>query len=429
MSEPAASTNSITLDQIEARMVDPSIIRKMVRGYFERVSKEPPQIDQNILTISCIDSRLPPARVLGQGHGQAYAIQTVANVVPRFDPGVSLQDQSIEVAAGIQYAVDHVGVKEIIILGHTDCGGAEARVVQDSSMTSVNRWMSHVCTHQEHLHAQGSISIPMLRLQHPQAYEALRRVSEREGLTTGLKNIQDMPFVAQAVKRTRLSLAALMCEMQEGRLELIDGDIPAFKASAELIRRFQTFKEEAWGQDGYMHDLVANGQRPKALIVTGISPYIAPENVFGIEPGDSFVHRRLGGHYQRREKSDGLDATIEFAVAVKQVESLVFVGHRHDVNQDYAEGKMDRHSLVSGFLEKCVPDIRQQRLAGMNPDDMHEQNLRTTYFNALKHPTVEQAVRDRKLSIALVLVDYENKSMEFYDPQNNEFREVVPPSL
>lgn len=78
-------------------------------------------------------------------------------------------------------------------------------------MTSVNRWMSHVCTHQEHLHAQGSISIPMLRLQHPQAYEALRRVSEREGLTTGLKNIQDMPFVAQAVKEhachSRLSCA------------------------------------------------------------------------------------------------------------------------------------------------------------------------------------------------------------------------------
>lgn len=429
MSDPAASTNSITLDQIEARMVDPSIIRKMVRGYFERVSKEPPQIDQSTLTISCIDSRLPPARVLGQRHGESYAIQTVANVVPRLDEALSFEDQSIEVAAGIQYAVEHVGVKELIIMGHTDCGGAEARVIQDSSMTSVNRWMSHVCTAHDHLHAHGSITIPMLREQHPQAYEALRRVSEREGLIASVKNVQDMPFVAQAIKRTRLSLAGLICEMQEGRLELVDGDISGFKTSAELMRRFQDFKREAWGPNGYMEDLVVNGQRPKALIVTGISPYVAPENVFGIEPGDSFVHRRIGGHYHRYRHSDGLDATIEFAVAVKKVGSLVFVGHRNDVNYDYAEGKMDQYPLVAGFMEKCSPDIRSQRLAGMNPDDMHEQNLRTTYLNALKHPAVEQAVLDKKLSIAVVLVDDESRTMEFYDPVSNEFREVIPPSF
>lgn len=427
MTDPCKST--ITLEQIEARMVDPSIVHKMVRGFFDRVSKPNSHIDDNVLTISCVDSRLPPARVLGQEHGQSYAIQTVANVVPRLDKLISFDDQPIEVAAGIQYCLEYAEVKDIIIMGHTDCGGAEARILQPQSLTNVNKWMSHVCKDHHHAHPPNSITTQILREQHHEAYEALRRVSERQCLTSSMANIKEMPFIAQAIKKTKLSLAGLICEMNEGRLELIDGDISAFKASAELIRRFNRFKEEAWGPNGYMKELVINGQRPKALIVTGISPYVAPENVFGIEPGDSFVHRRIGGHYHHQRSSDGLAATIEFAVAAKEVQSLIFVGHRNDVNRDYAEGKMDNLSLVKGFLEKCCPEIRQQRLAGMDPASMHERNLKATYLEALKHPAVEAALQGKKLSVAAIMADDDKRTLEFYDPLTDELKMIIPPAL
>jgi carbonic anhydrase len=182
------------------------------------------------------------------------------------------------------------------------------------------------------------------------------------------------------------------------------------------------------GPDGRMHDLVTHGQHPQALIITGISPYVAPENVFGIEPGDSFVHRRIGGNYHHEHTPGGLAATIEFAVVAKKIKSLIIVGHRNDVNRDYAEGRMDRYDLVRSFMEKATPELRQWRESGMHPDRMHENSLRSTYFNTMRHPAVMDAMKNSKLSVAALFVDHEQQNMEFYNPVMDKFVQVTPPS-
>ena len=423
---------SITLAEIEMRFVDPSIIRKMVTGYFERANNPAAPVEDHVLTISCVDSRLPPAKVLGLEHGQAYSIQTVANVVPKLDTSIPYDDQPIEVAAGLEYAVAHKGVNRILIMGHTDCGGAEARLIQPTSLPNVNRWMSHVCLDNLHAHGNGAQFTALLeevKRTSPFLYSAARGKSEEECLRTSARNIRSMPFIKDAVTKTGLSIAKLICDIKEGKLDIRYTNRSATPAIEDVLDRFRSFKEEAWGPDGYMHDLAANGQHPKALIVTGISPYVAPEVNFGIEPGDTFIHRRIGGQYHHDRTPGGMAATIEFAIKAKGVPSLIFVGHRNDVNRDYAEGKMDRFELTRGFMEKCVPDILQWRESGMHPDRMHEKSMKSTLFNAKKHEAVKEAEKAGKLTVAAILVDHEHGTMEFYDPQTDEFLQVIPPSM
>lgn len=419
---------SISLSELETRFVEPTIIRKMVSGFFARASNPLPAADEHVLTISCVDSRVPPAKILGLEHGQAFSIQTVANVVPELNPNKTFDEQSIEVAAGLQYAIEGKGVNRILVMGHTDCGGAEARIVQNASLPNVNRWMNHVCLPGVCDTPDAGLIATMMKDRHPFFYKAAREAAEKECLATSVRNIRDMPFVREAIEKASLSLASMTCDIREGRLNIAYSNRSASPAIADVLERFRTIKSEAWGSEGYMHDLAANGQHPKSLIVTGISPYVAPETVFGIEPGDSFIHRRLGGQYHRDPTPNGLDATIEFAVKAKGVPSLIFVGHRNDVYKDYALGEIDHLDVARGFIEKCIPDIRQWRDSGMDPDKMHEKRMKASFFNAHKHEAVQDAVHAGKLTVAALLVDHEHGTMEYYNPQTDEFMVVTPPN-
>lgn len=420
---------SITLDQIEARVTDSEIVKKMILGYFDRLNLPDTATQDDTLTISCVDSRIPPAPILGQDRGQAYAVQTVANVVPKLDMSKPFEDQHIEVAAALEYAVKHKNVDNIIVLGHTDCGGAEARLVPDQTLPHVNLWMNHVCMNGLHVHDSQMETVQTLKKILPGFYEEARRGAERNCLNTSIANIREMPFIADAIANTRLSLAGVICEIETGALKIFHSDNHAISNFAMLIQKSNRYKNEAWGENGHMHDLAANGQFPKGLIVTGISPHVAPENVFGIEAGDALIHRRIGGHYHHERTPDGLAATIEFAISAKNVKSLVFVGNRNDVNLDYANGNIDQHPVVKAFMEKSTPEIRQWRDYNMRPDKIHENSMRSTHFNAMKHPSVKDAFDNGRLSVISLLADHEQQTLEFYDPEHDEFLMIVPPAV
>lgn len=418
---------AISLHEIEKRSVQSPILGKVVKGYFERVGKPAPNIEDHTLTLSCVDSRLLPAKVLDLGEGQTYSATTVANICPPLTDE-PYDDQSIEVAAALEYAVRHKGVNEIDIIGHGDCGGAEVRLNQNPTLPMVSSWMNkHVCLDGFDSPLSPGI-LEAIRRDAPWIYRQARRGAEKECISTSYRNIKAMPFIREAVDTKKLALLGLMCNLEKGKLEVVENSLHSNKAVARHLEKFRRFKKEGWGPNGPMPALVSNGQHPKALIVTGISPYVAPENVFGIEPGDSFIHRRLGGHYHHDRTPGGLSATIEFAVAAKNVPFIFVIGHKNDVNRDYAQGLMDPYPLVTAFMEKSTPNLRAWRDYGMHPDLIHQKSLKDTFYNVSQHPAAREAVQKGKLSILALLIDHERGTMDYYDPQQDRFLGVTPPA-
>ena len=64
--------------------------------------------------ITCSDSRVPPEHIFSRGLGELFVIRTAGNVVGDFERGTA------------EYAVMHLGVRLIVVMGHTRCGAVDA---------------------------------------------------------------------------------------------------------------------------------------------------------------------------------------------------------------------------------------------------------------------------------------------------------------
>ncbi len=90
-----------------------------------------------LLWIGCADSRVVPATITNADPGELFEVRNIANVVP---PADAADDT---VGAAIEYGVGHLGIDDIIVCGHTGCGGIAALLepTPPASNAHLGRWM------------------------------------------------------------------------------------------------------------------------------------------------------------------------------------------------------------------------------------------------------------------------------------------------
>ncbi|WDV49456.1 carbonic anhydrase [Streptomyces coeruleorubidus] len=91
------------------------------------------------LFITCSDSRVVPSLITGARPGELFELRTAGNIVPPYDAGPTSE------AATIEYAVEVLGVRDIVVCGHSHCGAVGALVRGDdlSAVPAVRDWLGH----------------------------------------------------------------------------------------------------------------------------------------------------------------------------------------------------------------------------------------------------------------------------------------------
>ena len=93
------------------------------------------------MVIGCCDSRVSPEVIFDVGPGELFVMRNVANLVPVYEP----DGGSHGVSAALEYAVNVLQVKHIVVLGHAQCGGIRAFIDKIKPLSPgdfIGRWMS-----------------------------------------------------------------------------------------------------------------------------------------------------------------------------------------------------------------------------------------------------------------------------------------------
>ena len=168
-------------------------------AWFQRLAEEGQR--PRAMVISCCDSRVHVTSIFGAETGEFFIHRNIANLVPPYEPDGDHHGTS----AAVEYAVKALKVSNILVLGHSRCGGVQGCI----DMMDILR---PAC--------EGTAEI---------TDKAERQTAlEKKGVLVSLDNLMSFPFVAEAVKEDRLSLHGLWKEISSGVLEMYDPDANSF---------------------------------------------------------------------------------------------------------------------------------------------------------------------------------------------------------
>ena len=106
-------------------------IKARTPDFFEKLSE---QQSPEYLWIGCADSRVPANEIVAMSPGEIFVHRNVANVVVHTD---------LNCLSAVQYAVDALHVKHIIVCGHYGCGGVRAAML-NLKLGLIDNWLRHI---------------------------------------------------------------------------------------------------------------------------------------------------------------------------------------------------------------------------------------------------------------------------------------------
>ena len=178
-----------------------------------------------IMVIGCCDSRVSPEVIFDARPGELFVVRNVANLVPPFETGGEFHGTS----AALEFAVQALRVKHIVVLGHGRCGGIRAYADDESKPLSsgdfIGKWINLVTPAAKELGKRSST-------------ETLEHYAERLAFASvgkTLENLMTFPCVNILTGRGKLQLHGAYFDVFSGALKIRNPETGIFQAAIHDI--------------------------------------------------------------------------------------------------------------------------------------------------------------------------------------------------
>jgi len=174
------------------------------RELFERLARHGQSPDA--LFITCCDSRVIPTVITHSRPGDLFILKNIGNFVPPYSES-SLDGSGV--AAAIEYAVEFLGIRDIIVCGHSDCGAMKALYKDPDAFARtphVAEWLRN-----------GKRTLEVVAGNYPdKTREERLAITAEENVLVQMENLRTYPVVRRAAGEGRLFVHAWFFEIGGG---------------------------------------------------------------------------------------------------------------------------------------------------------------------------------------------------------------------
>ncbi|MBI3702796.1 MAG: carbonic anhydrase [Rhizobiales bacterium] len=163
-----------------------------------------------IMVIGCCDSRVSPEVIFDARPGELFVVRNVGNLVPPYTPDGAQR----AVSAALEFAVQALKVKHIVVLGHAQCGGIRAFAEEAAPLSPgdfIGRWMSLIAPAAKTVGPRDGMPLA----------DYLTKL-EQASVVQMLDNLMTFPCVSILVERHKLTLHAAYFGVATGELSVLD---------------------------------------------------------------------------------------------------------------------------------------------------------------------------------------------------------------
>ena len=174
-----------------------------------------------VMVIGCCDSRVSPEVIFDARPGELFVVRNIANLVPVYAPDGGTHG----VSAALEYAVQVLRVKHIVVLGHAQCGGVRAFIDKIEPLSPgdfIGKWMSMFVKPGEVVEQRPQETIQ----------DFATRI-EKASVFRSLENLMTFPCIQVLVDRGKLQLHGAYFGVAEGSLFVLDKATREFRSVRE----------------------------------------------------------------------------------------------------------------------------------------------------------------------------------------------------
>ncbi len=189
------------------------------RDLFEHLSHGQ---NPEVLFITCSDSRIDPFLITQSQPGDLFVIRNIGNIIP---PYGSLNKAE---GAAIEYAVQALGINDIVVCGHSHCGAMKGLLQIGNlaqQMPLVYDWLKHYAEPTRRLVLDNYKDYPS---------DKLLKITIEQNVLTQIENLETHPIIRSRLHSGQLTLHAWIYEIESGEVFAYDANIGQFKTLENL---------------------------------------------------------------------------------------------------------------------------------------------------------------------------------------------------